>query len=112
MILDSLETTTAAEFAAGTGWAIEPQGACRGDVCVPLDRSAELDVRATASRLRMALVTDEATGLSALGPATLGDRALHTADSPDLLLGDLAVEPFALSSLHGRKVLLVAWAPY
>ena len=111
MILDRLETT-AAEFSAGTGWAIEPEGACRGDVCVPLDRSAGFDVRAAASRLRMALVTDEVTGLSALGPATLGDRALPTAKAPDLVLGDLTGRRFALSSLRGRKVLLVAWAPY
>ena len=111
MILDRPETT-AAEFSAGTGWEIKPEGACRGEVCVPLPRTAGFDLRATASRLRMALVTDEETGLSALGPATLGDRALLTAQAPELVLDDLAGRPYALSSLRGQKVLLVAWAPY
>jgi hypothetical protein len=102
----------AAAFTAGTGWAIKPEGACRGDACVPLDQSSGFDLRSTAERLRMALVTDDETGLSALGPATLGDRALLSAEAPDLVLPDLTGAEFAVSSLRGQKVLLVAWAPY
>ncbi len=111
MITDSLDVS-AATFTAGTGWAIKPEGACRGDACVPLDQSAGFDLRSTAQRLRMALVTDEPTGLSALGPATLGDRALLSAEAPELVLQDLSGTGFALSGLRGQKVLLVAWAPY
>ena len=111
MILDDLDVP-AAVFSAGTGWDIKPEGACRGEVCVPLDRTAGFDLPSVAARLRMALVTDGETGLSALGPATLGDRALLSAEAPELVLDDLAGQPFALSSLRGQKVLLVAWAPW
>jgi hypothetical protein len=110
VILDSLDVD-AGQFAAGTGWQIKPEGACKGEVCVPLDRSG-WDVVRTAERLRMALVHDEPTGLWALGPESLGDRALTTAELPDIVLDDLDGNAFRLSSLRGQKVVLVAWAPY
>jgi hypothetical protein len=111
VILDSLDIT-AETFAAGTGWQIKPEGACKGDVCVPLDRAGGFDLVATAERLRMAVVADEATGLWALGPESLGDRALVTAEAPELVLSDLDGTEFRLSSLRGQKVVLVAWAPW
>ena len=55
MILDRLDID-ADEFAAGTGWEIKPEGACKGDVCVPLDR-AGLRRQSTAERLGMASCT-------------------------------------------------------
>jgi peroxiredoxin len=48
----------------------------------------------------------------ALGPATIGSRALASAEAPDLKLPDLDGNLFSLSSLRGQKVLLYAWAPY
>jgi hypothetical protein len=60
----------------------------------------------------MALVHDEGAGLWALGPESLGDRALLSAQAPEFVLDDLDGRPFRLSSLRGQKVLLVAWAPY
>jgi hypothetical protein len=109
MILTSTDIS-AEEFAAGTGWQIKPEGACRGDVCVPLPESDGFDVTSVAERLGMALVQDD--GLWALGPASLGGRALPTAQAPDLVLEDLDGQELRLSSLRGTKVLLVAWAPY
>lgn len=115
MILDRLQTT-AEEFERGTGWALKPQGACRGELCVPLpgDSGAgpgtTVDVTRVAEQLGMPLV--EGGGVYALGPATVGGRALATATAPDLTLPDLDGRPFSLSSLRGQKVLLVAWAPW
>lgn len=111
MILESLDVT-AEQFAAGTGWQIKPQGACKAEVCVPLGRSDGFDLVATAERLRMALVHDERAGVWALGPESLGDRALVSAQAPELVLDDLDGNPFSLSSLRGHKVVLVSWAPY
>lgn len=111
MLLDSLDVGPE-RFAEATGWTIKPEGACKGDVCVPLDRSGGFDLEATADRLGMALVRDEGTGLWAVGPESLGDRALPSAEAPELVLTDLAGAEFRLSSLRGQKVLLVAWAPW
>jgi hypothetical protein len=113
MILDSLEVTAAA-FEAGTGWALKPEGACKGEVCVPLrDAPGErVDVATVAETLGMPLVQDAAAGLWALGPESLGGRALTTAEAPDLELEDLEGNAFRLSQLRGRKILVYAWAPY
>lgn len=111
MILESL-AITAEQFAAGTGWDIKPEGACKAEVCVPLDQSGGFDLAATADRLRMALVHDEQAGLWALGPESLGDRALVSAEAPELVLDDIDGNQFRLSSLRGQKVVLVSWAPY
>jgi hypothetical protein len=109
MILEGLdidETT----FQKATGWEIKPEGACKGDVCVPLPGG--FDLASTARRLGMALVRDEQHDLWALGPESLGGRALVTAAAPDLVLDDLDGNEFRLDSLRGQKVVLVAWAPY
>jgi hypothetical protein len=60
----------------------------------------------------MALVHDEQAGLWALGPESLGNRALVSAEAPELVLPDLDGNEFRLSSLRGQKVVLVASAPY
>lgn len=111
MILESLDVGPE-RFAAGTGWDIKPEGACKGDLCVPLGRSEGFDLAATAQRLGMALVHDAETALWALGPESLGERALISAEAPDLVLPELSGKEFRLSSLRGQKVLLVAWAPW
>ena len=109
MILERLDIDVPT-FEAATGWAIKPEGACKGDVCVPLQ--GEFDVLSVADRLGMAVVHDEASGLWALGPESIGGRALVTAVAPELVLDDLDGSEFRLSSLRGQKVVLVAWAPY
>ena len=114
MILTSLDIDVEA-LEARTGWSMKPEGACKGDVCVVLAedvvRAGRVDVPRLAERLRMPLLRDEAHGLWALGPES-GGRALSTAKAPDLVLPDRHGRPFALSSLRGRKVLLVAWASW
>ena len=110
MILDSLDVSPA-DFAAGTGWEIKPEGACKGEVCVPLG-GGEFDVEGAAERLGMAIVADAPRGRWALGPESIGDRALTTAVAPELVLNDLDGNEFRLSSLRGQKVLVVSWAPY
>ena len=109
MITDTLDISAEA-FAAGTGWDIKPEGACKGEVCVPLPDGYQAAF--AADRLGMAVVTDDASGLTAIGPESLNGRALVTAKAPDLVLPDLDGNEFHLSSLRGKKVVVVAWAPY
>lgn len=109
-------TTDPATFEDATGWAIKPEGACRAEVCVPLPDEVRvdggLDVTVLAERLGMPVVRDGDHGVVALGPSTVAGRALETAAAPELELPDRDGNPFRLSSLHGKKVLLVAWASW
>jgi hypothetical protein len=104
------------EFEAGSGWTLKPQGACRGEVCVPLPADAvldgQVDVRAVAERLGMPVVHDADAGLWALGPETLSGHALPSAEAAELVLPNVDGEEFRLSTLRGQKVVLVSWAPY
>ena len=123
MILDDLThdatgnlSVDPAAFAERTGWTAKPEGLCRGEICVPAPGSLRsdglLDVRVAATRLGMPVVHDEVHGVTAIGPATATGRALSTAVAADPELVDRGGNPFRLSSLRGRKVLLVAWSSY
>jgi hypothetical protein len=109
MILTSLDVDPV-ELEARTGWAIKPEGACKGDVCVPLYDGAGAEQ--LSARLGMPLVHDEAHGVWALGPASVTGKALETAVAPPLTLPDVNGQAFSLESLRGQKVLLLAWASW
>jgi len=91
------------------GWEARAEGLCKGERCVPLPAGA--DLRDAARALGMAIVEEPALALWAVGPES-GGRALTSAVAPDLVLPDLEGRPFALRSLLGTKVLLVAWASW
>jgi AhpC/TSA family len=116
MILESLDVNAAA-FEARTGWEIKPEGACKGDACVPLPPGAasggQLDARILSEKLGMSLIADEGQKLWALGPETaITGRALTSAAAPDISLPDLDGNLFRLADLRGRKVVLVSWASW
>ena len=83
-------------------------------MCIPLSPPPGeiVDVQRVAGDIGMPLVEAREQGLWALGPASIGSRALATAEAPELRLPDLDGKEFRLSSLRGQKVLLYAWAPY
>jgi len=113
MIIDSLQVEPG-ELAEQTGWELKPEGACKGDRCVPIPggvTDGAVDARVVAERLRMALVADERHGLWALGPES-GGRVLASAQMPELELPDRHGRPFSLSSLRGTRVVMVAWASW
>ena len=113
VILERLQMNRS-EFERRSGWELKPEGACKGDLCVPLPAPAAdgetLDARVVAERLGMPLVQDEAHGLWALGPES--GRVLASAEAPDFTLPDWRGEPFTLSGLRGQRVVVVAWAPW
>ncbi len=113
MLLHSLSIPKS-EFEAGTGWQLKPEGACQGSVCIPLSQPAgdPVDVARVAKDIGMPLAAEPEHGLWALGPASIGSRALVSAQAPEMRLPGLDGKEFRLSSLRGQKVLLYAWAPY
>jgi hypothetical protein len=117
VIVNELEVDAAA-FEAATGWAVRPEGACRGEVCVPLPSEASpaagrLDLGVVARRLGMAIARDDEHGLLATGPeTTTTGRALTSAHAPPLELPDLDGNLVSLADLRGQKVMLLAWASW
>ncbi|MGD2102003.1 MAG: ResA-like WAxxUGC motif-containing protein, partial [Acidimicrobiia bacterium] len=92
----------------------KPEGACKGDICIPMpfEPGETVDVRKMSEHMGLPLVHDPEVGLFSLGPESLSSRTLVTAEAPELELPDLDGESFRLSSLRGQKIVLVAWAPY
>ena len=70
------------------------------------------DVADMAARLGMPLVRDDEYGLWALGPETGGGHALRSAALPAIVLPDRNGHDFALCSLRGTKVFMIAWASW
>ena len=113
MLVTSLEIGRS-EFESGTGWELKPEGACKGDVCIPLTQPPgdTVDVTSLAEQMSLAIVEDSTHGLWAIGPESINAHALTTAQAPELCLPDVLGVEFRLSSLRGQKVLVYAWAPY
>jgi peroxiredoxin len=111
-----------ADLAAVLGWRLEPEGLCRGDVCVPVrDRSqveprgegAGVSLQGVATALGRPLVVDLDAGIAAIGPPRAGRRqALAGGPLPDLALPDVDGQVLDLASLRGRKAVVVAFATW
>jgi hypothetical protein len=115
MLLEQLAATPE-DLRRLTGWELKPEGACKGDVCVPLPAGSirsdgMVDIRLFADQMGMPLVTDDAYGLVALGPRA-GGRVLDDVVLPEIVLPDFEGNRFDVASLRGRKVLLLAWASW
>lgn len=118
-VADLARPTIPAEALEETlGWDLQPEGLCRGMVCVPVDQSAlvrddGLDLGVLAGALQRPLVTDEKHAVAALG-ASHHERgeALASLEAPDFTLPDLDGTLHSLSDQRGKKVLLVAYASW
>ena len=111
--LDSLE--------AATGWTLKPEGACLGDVCVPIPRGREAEfvrlrqfnITALAHHLGQPVVRDDAHGVWAIGDsAEARARRLTSLQAPDFTLPDIDGKFHSLSDYRGRKVFLASWASW
>lgn len=115
MLLDRLALSPD-ELHTVTGWEIKPEGACKDDICVPLEglgaaADGTIDMVAFAERMGMPLVEDEQHALWALGPRA-GGKVLASVELPELVFADFEGNAFDVASLRGRKVLLLAWASW
>lgn len=104
---------------AATGWKLEPQGLCKGDVCVP--RAAlggalvadMVDVVGLGLALRRPVAFEPAAAIAVLADAP-EDLAATIADgtAPPFTLPDLDGNPVSLADFAGRKKLLFAWSSW
>ena len=110
----------AADLEAVTGWALKPEGLCRGDACVPLagraaglSDGAAIDAAGFWRYLGNPAVRDATGELWVLGAgAATRSRALQSLEAPDFSLPDLAGNQHRLSDYRGRKVMVATWASW
>lgn len=110
---------SAAEIEAQTGWAVRPEGLCRGEVCVPVrpGDGVEVDGRIDLPRFAAALGRPLAVD-DALGVALLGESAtVRSAQRAACFVGDVEATSldgtaFRWSALGRKKKLLFAWASW
>jgi hypothetical protein len=107
-----------------TGWVVEPEGLCRGGVCVSVpDRAAlvsstgGIDLEAFAHSLRLPFAAergdDKHPTVVVLGTAAEARAAeMASLDAPPFTLPDLDGNVVSLADFAGRKKLLLAWASW
>jgi len=106
------------QLQAATGWKLEPQGLCQGDVCVPVRDQAALfdggllDLAAVAGALGRLAVVDAAAGAMAMGADPATRKQALSLDAPGFTLDDLDGNAHNLTEWRGHKKLLFAFASW
>jgi hypothetical protein len=114
---------SAADLTQASGWELKPEGACLGDVCVPIppareaefirDGGRQFNLATFARHLGQPVVHDDTNGVWYFGEAAATRRAnLASLEAPDFELPDLDGKMHRLSDYRGKKVLLAAWASW
>jgi hypothetical protein len=111
----------AADFERVSGWALKPEGFCKGKVCVPVPASRKTEfvgadgynLAALAGLLGQPMVADAENHACCFGEAAAErKRILTSLDAPDFTLPDLDGRMHSLSQYRGKKVFLVSWASW
>jgi hypothetical protein len=106
-----------------TGWELTPEGACIGEVCIPipLNREAEFitadggmfNLPALERHIGNPIVHDESHSVWLFGDGPItGIDSRYSLQAPDFTLPDLQGNMHSLSDFIGKKVFLVSWASW
>jgi len=96
---------------------LKPQGACRADVCIPVDKSmtrgAYFNLSAFARKVGETAVVDRDARVWSFGeiPIVRG-QFVESRVAPDFSVADRAGHIVHLSDFRGRKVLVLTWASW
>ncbi|MDP9237047.1 MAG: redoxin domain-containing protein [Chloroflexota bacterium] len=112
------------DLTRATHWVVNPEGACLGEICVPLapperyvrDEAAggrRFNLTALARVLDMPVATDPQTRTWCFGESAASRAGVRNSlVAPDFSLPDLDGRMHTLSDYRGKKVFLVAWASW
>ena len=110
-----------ADVERATGWSLESEGLCRGDVCVPVPsgpegefvRGEDVNVAAFWRHLGAPVLASRDGEVWMLGEGAASRAApLQSLEAPDFSLPDLDGKLHSLGDQRGKKVLLVSWASW
>jgi hypothetical protein len=101
------------------GWELKPEGICKDQVCLPVQRheglveDAGVDLVAFADLLGRPFVFDAECGVAHMGEsARARGEQLASLTAPEFTLPDLDGRLHSLSDYRGKRVLLVAHASW
>jgi peroxiredoxin len=106
-----------AALAEATGWALKPEGLCRGEVCRPLlgrtitGEDGWIDVTAWAGALGLLVVRDASYDVTAVVPSA-AEHAAADGRAPSLELRDVNGNPVSFDAFSGQKRVLMTWASW
>lgn len=97
------------------GFELKPQGACREDVCIPVDRKLRqgglFNLAGFAEKIHQPVVAD--SGVWSFGDIPLLRSAfVESRIAPDFAVPDRKGRVVHLSDFRGKKVLVVTWASW
>lgn len=101
------------------GWTLQPEGLCRGSVCVQVHEPDALHVdgaislRAVADSLRRPFAMSSEPAIAVLGESTEAlDPSLLDHAAPPFRLPSVDGTEIALDDYAGRKRMLLAWSSW
>jgi len=94
---------------------VKPQGACRGDMCIPVSRDLRsgewFNLTGFARKIRQAYISDSGAWSFGEIPVVRGEF-YSTRVAPDFAVPDRKGRAVHLSDFRGKKVLVVTWASW
>ena len=105
----------ASELKTINGFELKPQGACREDVCIPIEKKlrqgAFFNLTGFAQKVHQPVVMD--SGVWSFGDIPLLRSAfVESRIAPDFAVPDRKGRVVHLSDFRGKKVLIVTWASW
>jgi len=96
---------------------LKPQGACRADVCIPVEKSmtrgAYFNLSAFARKVGQTVVVDRDARVWSFGEIPLvRGQFVESRVAPDFEAPDRTGRLVRLSDFRGRKVLVLTWASW
>ena len=105
------------------GFVLKPEGACLGDLCIPVKDGSDLlktvegerwfNIGAFADLLEQSHVVDEDTNIWSFGEIPAKRQAMMTdAQAPEFEIVDRQGNVVRMSDFKGKKALIVTWSSW